>query len=163
RARARAPGRAIPAANTGTQRQLVRPVGRGLHLRHVSRIARAARRERDRHGGRDAAGLRLDCENPEPGWRLGRKVRQVPQQRLRVTQRDIIVIGASAGGIPVLRRLIADLPPDLPAAVFVTVHLPSWGKSELPRVISPNGGLPALHPSSGQPIEPGYIYVAPPD
>jgi two-component system chemotaxis response regulator CheB len=36
---------------------------------------------------------------------------------------DIIVIGASAGGVDALRQLVAGLPKDLPAAVFVVVNM----------------------------------------
>jgi two-component system, chemotaxis family, protein-glutamate methylesterase/glutaminase len=39
--------------------------------------------------------------------------------------RDIIVIGGSAGAVTALRRLCADLPSDLPAAVFAVVHIAS--------------------------------------
>lgn len=38
---------------------------------------------------------------------------------------DIIVIGLSAGGIEPLLQLVADLPSDLPAALFVVHHFPA--------------------------------------
>jgi len=38
---------------------------------------------------------------------------------------DIVTIGASAGGVEALTKLLADLPAKLPAAVFVVVHLPA--------------------------------------
>lgn len=50
-----------------------------------------------------------------------------------VVQRDLIVIGASAGGVQALQRLIADLPPELPASVLVVLHLMSQGTSVLDR------------------------------
>jgi two-component system chemotaxis response regulator CheB len=77
--------------------------------------------------------------------------------------RDIIVIGASAGGIKALKELAAALPEDLPAAVFVVLHLAPTKPSILPQILSRAGPLPALHPSNDQPVETGYIYVAPPD
>lgn len=80
-----------------------------------------------------------------------------------MAKRDIIVIGASAGGIASVLKLVEQLPADLGAAIFVTVHMPAWHKSELPRVISRKSALPAIFPISGQPIEKGVIYVAPPD
>src|SRR5437667_11161087 len=76
---------------------------------------------------------------------------------------DIIVIGASAGGVDALRTLVAGLPADLPAAVFVVVHLPAHGPSVLPKILTRAGRLPAVHPEDGQPIRNGTIYVAPPD
>ena len=37
--------------------------------------------------------------------------------------RDIIVIGASLGGVEALTRLVHDLPPNLNAAVFIVLHI----------------------------------------
>ena len=42
-----------------------------------------------------------------------------------MAKRDIIVIGASAGGVQALTNLVADLPADLPAAVFIVLHIPA--------------------------------------
>ncbi len=72
-------------------------------------------------------------------------------------------MGASAGGVEALQRLISLLPRDLPASVFVVLHLAPWAKSELPHILNYNGNLPALHPRSGQLIQPGRVYIAPPD
>ncbi len=76
---------------------------------------------------------------------------------------DIIVIGASAGGIEALTKLFADLPPDLPAAIFVVLHIPAQSVSTLPSIFSRAGHLPAFHALEKATIEPGHIYVAPPD
>ena len=77
--------------------------------------------------------------------------------------RDIIVIGASAGGVEALKLLAGLLPADLPAAVFVVLHLPPKGRSVLPQILARSGPLPATHPRDGEVIERGRIYVAPPD
>jgi two-component system chemotaxis response regulator CheB len=77
--------------------------------------------------------------------------------------RDIVVIGASAGGVEATQRLARGLTPDLDAAVFVVLHVPAAGKSVLPHIIERSGSLPAVHASEGDPIEHGRIYVAPPD
>ena len=76
---------------------------------------------------------------------------------------DIVVVGASAGGVEALADLTASLPADLPAAVFVVLHVPSTGTSALPDILSRHGPLPAAHVKDGEPIENGRIYVAPPD
>lgn len=75
---------------------------------------------------------------------------------------DIIVIGASAGGVEALSKLVAELPRSLRASVFVVLHL-SRGRSVLPEILSRAGVLPAIHPNDGDPIEPGRIYVSRPD
>jgi two-component system chemotaxis response regulator CheB len=77
--------------------------------------------------------------------------------------RDIIVVGASAGGVEALTALVAGLPPDLPAAVFVVLHLPAEGRSMLPGILARVGPLPADHPREEEPLVHGRIYVAPPD
>ena len=76
---------------------------------------------------------------------------------------DIIVIGASAGGIPALAALVRGLPADLPAAVFVVVHIPPYAVSRLPEILSRVGALPAAHAAHGMAVQPGRILIAPPD
>jgi two-component system, chemotaxis family, protein-glutamate methylesterase/glutaminase len=75
----------------------------------------------------------------------------------------VILLGASAGGVSALSKLVAGLPADLPAAVFVVLHIAPYGKSAMPAILSRAGLLPASHPEDQTPIEGGRIYVAPPD
>jgi two-component system chemotaxis response regulator CheB len=75
----------------------------------------------------------------------------------------IVVVGASAGGVEALIELAGSLTSDLPAAVFVVMHLPAAGTSALPEILRRHGPLPAAHVKDGEPIRPGRIYVAPPD
>ncbi|MBE9110800.1 chemotaxis protein CheB [Nodosilinea sp. LEGE 07298] len=76
---------------------------------------------------------------------------------------SVVVIGASAGGVEALTQLVEQLPSDLDAAVFVTVHFPSYGVSFLPEILNRLNTLPAAHPENGEEIRPGRIYIAPPD
>lgn len=80
-----------------------------------------------------------------------------------MTPREIIVMGASAGGVSALKRLVAALPSDLPAAVFITLHLFERSETVLPEILSNLSALPVVSLSEGQAIRPGHIYVAPPD
>ena len=77
--------------------------------------------------------------------------------------RRVILLGASAGGVTALSRVVAGLPADFPAAVFVVLHIAPHGKSAMPAILSRAGCLPAVHPEDRTTIEPGRIYVAPPD
>ena len=77
--------------------------------------------------------------------------------------RDIIVIGASAGGVQALQELARGLPHDLPAAVFVVVHTSPTSPGILPQIIDRAGPLPCEHARDGEPIRSGRILVAPPD
>jgi two-component system chemotaxis response regulator CheB len=79
------------------------------------------------------------------------------------TRRDIVVIGASAGGVDALKALTSALPRDFGAAVFIVLHVWSQGLSLLPRILDRVSDLPAAHPRDGDPIEVGRFYVAPPD
>lgn len=77
--------------------------------------------------------------------------------------RDVIAIGGSAGAVSVLRRLVADLPANLPAAVLVTVHRGADLPSQLDEVLNAAGPLPAVTAAEGQALSHGRIHVAPPD
>ena len=74
--------------------------------------------------------------------------------------RDITVIGASAGGLSSLRALIAALPADYPAAVFVVLHVSRDTPSVLSRILDRAGALPVSEATSGAPIRPGTVTVA---
>jgi two-component system, chemotaxis family, protein-glutamate methylesterase/glutaminase len=77
--------------------------------------------------------------------------------------RDIIVIGASAGGVEALQTFARALPADFPGSIFITLHFPEHGTSVMPRILSRAGPLPAVHAVNGEPIVRSRIYVAPPD
>lgn len=78
-------------------------------------------------------------------------------------RRDIVVIGGSAGAVEAAQHVVAGLPADLPAAVFVVVHVPATSTSALPSILSRAGALPAAHAGDGDPIVHGRILIAPPD
>jgi two-component system chemotaxis response regulator CheB len=80
-----------------------------------------------------------------------------------MARKDIVVIGASAGGMEALQKLVSRLPADLPASLFVVWHLSPGLKSILPSILSKSGPLRAVHPKDGDSIEHGRIYVAPND
>jgi two-component system chemotaxis response regulator CheB len=78
-------------------------------------------------------------------------------------QRDIIVVGASAGGVEALCAMVSGLPADLPASVFVVLHLPPTAASALPEVLRRRTSLPTAAAEDDQRVEHGRIYVATPD
>lgn len=75
----------------------------------------------------------------------------------------LVVVGASAGGVEALCRLLALLPADLPAAVLVVMHMAPAAPSVLPRIFARAGALPVEEAIHGMPIEAGRVYVAPGD
>ena len=76
--------------------------------------------------------------------------------------RDVVVIGGSAGSLGPLRELAAALPADLPGSVLVTMHMGEHSRSRLPWLLSRSGPLPAAHAQTGERLQSGRIYVAPP-
>jgi two-component system chemotaxis response regulator CheB len=77
-------------------------------------------------------------------------------------RRDIVALGASAGGVPVLLGLASALPKDFPASLLVVQHIGAH-PSALPELMRAAGPNPAVHPRNGDPLEHGRIYIAPPD
>jgi two-component system chemotaxis response regulator CheB len=75
-------------------------------------------------------------------------------------QRDLVVIGASAGGVDALQEVVAGLPPEFPAAVLVVLHVSSDGTSVLPQILSRSGPLPAAFANDNDDLRRGQIYVA---
>lgn len=77
--------------------------------------------------------------------------------------RDVVAVGASAGGVEALRALVGSLPMGYPAAVLVVLHVPRDAPSALPAILSRSGPLPAATAVDGDVLRPGRIYVAPGD
>jgi chemotaxis response regulator CheB len=82
------------------------------------------------------------------------------QRKQRPLVHDIIVIGASAGGVEPLKCLISGLPADLLASVFIVLHI--GASSYLADILDRAGPLPVKQAKSGEQIRPGHAYVAAP-
>jgi two-component system, chemotaxis family, protein-glutamate methylesterase/glutaminase len=78
-------------------------------------------------------------------------------------RRDIIVIGASAGGVEALMSIFARLPKDLPAAVAVVLHRHPLYNVYLAKVLGRGAALPLVEVLEESPLTPGTIYIAPSD
>jgi two-component system chemotaxis response regulator CheB len=74
--------------------------------------------------------------------------------------RDIIAIGASAGGFEALRTVLHGLPANLPAAVFLVMHVGEV--SQLADLLDRAGPLAVERAKAGARFEKGHVYVAPP-
>lgn len=81
----------------------------------------------------------------------------------RRERRDVVVIGASAGGVPLLKSFFAKLEPTFGATFFVTIHRPPVPSSELAWVLGRRSELAVREPEDGEAIEKDTVYLAPPD
>lgn len=77
--------------------------------------------------------------------------------------RDIIVIGTSAGGLSALKKLMRQLPPDLPATIFVVQHLAAAYQTNLPTFLERAGTLKVSLAKQGERFVKSHVYIAPPD
>jgi len=80
-----------------------------------------------------------------------------------MANRDVLAIGTSAGGVEALLFLAKRFSPEFPAAVLVTIHLPSHSRSALDELLTHAGRLPAQFARDGMVLSKGRIYIAPPD
>lgn len=76
--------------------------------------------------------------------------------------RDVVVVGASAGGVEALRALVAGLPGDLPATVLVVLHTPPNGGGALAGILDRSGPLSVRTAEDGEPLALGVVLVARP-
>lgn len=77
--------------------------------------------------------------------------------------RNIIVVGASAGGFEALKTLVAGLPPKLESSLFIVWHMSPDIRGVLPHVLNRLNTIPAAHAYDYEPIQTNRIYIAPPD
>lgn len=77
--------------------------------------------------------------------------------------RDLVVIGASAGGVEALQRVVRGLPPDLAASVCVVLHIAPESPSALAHILRRAGRLQCRTAADGDALTPGLVLVAPPD
>ncbi len=79
------------------------------------------------------------------------------------SRRDIIVVGASLGGIDALRKLTSGLSPGLEAAVLVVLHTHRTGPRILADILGASSSLEVSYAQHGQTIKHGHVYLASPD
>jgi two-component system chemotaxis response regulator CheB len=76
---------------------------------------------------------------------------------------NLIVVGASSGGIEALKVIVGGLPADLPVAVLVVVHTSPDSPRLLADILNRPGFLPCQYAQDQEVIRTGHIYLAPPN
>jgi two-component system chemotaxis response regulator CheB len=82
---------------------------------------------------------------------------------MEMAKRDIIAIGGSLGGVEAVRRLCAELPPELAATVFIVVHVGAEGNDLLAGIFDAHSAIAVSTATDGEIPRPGHAYVAPAD
>jgi two-component system, chemotaxis family, protein-glutamate methylesterase/glutaminase len=75
----------------------------------------------------------------------------------------VVGVGASAGGVDALIRIVRTLPAELPAAICIVLHVPATGRSLLAPILDRHTELTVCVPGDDEPLRPRHVYVAPPD
>lgn len=75
---------------------------------------------------------------------------------------ELFVIGASAGGIDILNKILPAFK-GKQCAVALVLHMPSSGPNLLPELMAPMCEFKVSEAEPGEPIENGHIYIAPTD
>lgn len=76
---------------------------------------------------------------------------------------EIVAIAASAGGLMALTAVLGRLPRDFAAAITVVQHLDPRHRSLMPQIMGRRVALPVAQAEQGKAVEPGHVYLAPPD
>ncbi|MGZ5222113.1 MAG: chemotaxis protein CheB [Chitinophagaceae bacterium] len=85
-------------------------------------------------------------------------------KKISNTNKHIVVVGTSAGGMKALKILVQQLPADFPAPVLIVQHISSDATGNvLLDALNKFGKLPCVHAENGKPIKAGCIYLAPSD
>lgn len=82
---------------------------------------------------------------------------------LAVHHRDLVVLGASAGGVEALPQLLGQLPGTFAAAVVIVQHLAPRETPLLVHILQRASTLPVTWAEQGDRVLPGRVVVAPPD
>lgn len=98
-----------------------------------------------------------------PPASAGRAANQAKRGERGLSNRDIIVIGGSSGATVPLKAILGALPQDLPASVFIVLHIPARSLGLLATVTSAVAHLPVHPAADGMAIRPGNIYLGVPD
>src|SRR5262249_35077317 len=104
----------------------------------------------------------MPSNNPSNGAKASKRSKRSARLNPEGIARDVIVVGASAGGVVALTQLFEALPGDIPALIGVVLHR-STSAGELVHVLGRRSRLPVIEPSNHCIAKQGVIYLAPPD
>lgn len=80
-----------------------------------------------------------------------------------ISEIQTVVMGASAGGIEALSAILSELRQELGAPIVIVVHMPSDKDTQLVSLLQSKCRRPMVEVEDKQSLEPGHVYLAPPD
>ncbi len=84
-----------------------------------------------------------------------------PALRFRPGQFDLVCIGSSTGGPPVLETILAAVPKSMATPIVIAQHMPELFTRSMTERLAELLGRPVHHGVSGMPVERRGIYISP--
>jgi len=84
-----------------------------------------------------------------------------PDALPRSGQVDLVAVGASTGGPPVIRTILSGLPCDFPVPILIVQHIASGFLQGMVEWLGREIPLPVLVPADGERVTGGRVYFAP--
>jgi two-component system chemotaxis response regulator CheB len=80
---------------------------------------------------------------------------------VNATRPELVVVGASLGGLYAVRTLIEGLPADFPLPIVLAQHRRADADSRLPDILAEACPFPVVEPEDKEKLSGGRLYVAP--
>ncbi|WP_207261015.1 chemotaxis response regulator protein-glutamate methylesterase [Desulfovibrio sp. Huiquan2017] len=75
--------------------------------------------------------------------------------------RDVVAIGVSTGGPPVVQKILSSLPADFPAGIVIAQHMPAAFTGPFAARLDSVSQISVKEAESGDVLRPGHAFVAP--
>jgi two-component system, chemotaxis family, protein-glutamate methylesterase/glutaminase len=95
--------------------------------------------------------------------KLQNTIISTPVQGFSVATFDIVALAASAGGLNAISQILGDLPANFPAAIALVQHLAPQHRSLMADILNRKTALHVKQAEQGDSINPGTVYIAPPN
>ncbi len=128
------------------------------YLRRVKALAADAA-DKKKHPTPAPGSIPGSAASPTSG--KAKSVEKNPLPVIGRDQFDLVVIGSSTGGPPVLETILAALPAGFPLPVVVAQHMPKLFTESMASRLNELCSLPVIHAQHRDLIEPGKIYICP--
>lgn len=92
--------------------------------------------------------------------KVQKQVKTTPAAPTGKLIRDIVVIGVSTGGPPVVQKILSELPENFPGSILIAQHMPGAFTGPFARRLNDSTNLNVMEAKDGEVIKPGWAYIA---